>query len=162
MKRIRPGFGMPVFLFCVWLIANDSAAPGQIALGAILAIALTFAARGLRPLQSRPRRLWLVPPLAASVLLDIVRSNLEVAKIICQPVRARPPSGFVQIPIRLRDPHGLTVLACILSYCPGSIWVNFDVARQILTLHVLDASDEPGWVRLVTERYEKPLMEIFE
>jgi multicomponent K+:H+ antiporter subunit E len=162
MKRARPGFGMPVFLLCVWLIANDSVAPGQIALGAILAIVLTLAARRLRPLQSQPRRLWLVPALVAKVFLDIARSNLAVMKIICQSRGARPPSGFVQIPIKLRDPHGLTALACILSYSPDSVWVNFDANRQMLTLHVLDASDEAAWVRLVTERYEKPLMEIFE
>jgi multicomponent K+:H+ antiporter subunit E len=162
MTRIGSGLGMPVFLFCVWLIANDSVAPGQIALGAMLAIALSLAARGLRPLRARPRRLWLVPPLLAKVLLDIVRSNLTVMKIICRRPDARPRSGFVEIPLRLRAPHGLAALACILSYSPGSVWVNFDVKRQVLTLHVLDASDASGWVTLITERYERPLLEIFE
>jgi multicomponent K+:H+ antiporter subunit E len=162
MRQTGLGMGMPVFLLAIWLIANDTLAPSQIALGAVLGIVLTAAARGLRPLRSRPRRLWLVPALAGRVFLDIVRSNLAVAKIICRRPTARPPSGFVQIPLTLRDPHGLAALACIVSYTPGSIWVNFDSNTQTLILHVLDAGNEAAWVALITERYETPLLGIFE
>ncbi|HLR13383.1 MAG TPA: Na+/H+ antiporter subunit E, partial [Burkholderiaceae bacterium] len=33
---------------------------------------------------------------------------------------------------------------------------------NVLTLHVLDLKDEDAWRRTVQQRYEKPLMEIFE
>jgi multicomponent K+:H+ antiporter subunit E len=162
MRRAAKYLVLPAFLFLAWLVINDSASPGQIVLGAVLAAVLTWAARALRPLHARPRRLWLVPALAAKVLWDLLRSNLAVARIICLPERLRPRSGFVQIPIRLENPHGLAALACILTYTPGSVWVDLNPDKRLLTLHVLDVGDEASWVRLVTERYEKPLLEIFE
>jgi multicomponent K+:H+ antiporter subunit E len=31
-----------------------------------------------------------------------------------------------------------------------------------LTVHVLDLKDEAAWIRWIKERYERPLMRIFE
>lgn len=162
MLRTASRLIMPVFLFFMWLAINDTAAPGQMVLGAFLAVALTLSVRSLRPLRARPRRLWLVPGLLLTVLYDIVVSNLTVMKIICTTEARRPRSGFVQIPLTLRDPHGLAALACILTYTPGSVWVDLDEGTRLLTLHVLDVGDESGWTRLVVDRYERVLLEIFE
>jgi multicomponent K+:H+ antiporter subunit E len=40
--------------------------------------------------------------------------------------------------------------------------VNFDPAKGLLMIHVLDLIDEDEWVRKIKGRYERPLMEIFE
>ena len=37
-----------------------------------------------------------------------------------------------------------------------------DAAKGILLLHVLDLVDETAWIRLIKDRYERRLMEIFE
>ena len=34
--------------------------------------------------------------------------------------------------------------------------------RNVLTLHVLDLSDPQGLTRIIQDRYERSLMEIFE
>lgn len=61
----------------------------------------------------------------------------------------------------MRDPHGLAMLACIVTYTPGTVWVELTDDHR-LKLHVLDLQNEEDWVRLVQDRYERPLMEIFE
>ncbi|WP_211242685.1 Na+/H+ antiporter subunit E, partial [Halopseudomonas bauzanensis] len=33
-------------------------------------------------------------------------------------------SQFIRIPLDLRDPHGLAVLACIINSTPGTVWVE--------------------------------------
>jgi multicomponent K+:H+ antiporter subunit E len=99
--------------------------------------------------------------LAFIVLLDITRSNIAVARIILTPTH-RMKSGFVTIPLDLRDHYGLAILACIITSTPGTVWVNYDSARGVLLIHVLDLIDEAAWVDLIKNRYERSLMEIFE
>ncbi len=71
-------------------------------------------------------------------------------------------SGFVAIPLDLRDRTGLAVLSCIVTSTPGTAWVEYDPVSGILLIHVLDLVDKDEWVTLIKNRYEALLMEIFE
>ncbi|MGV2865196.1 Na+/H+ antiporter subunit E [Achromobacter sp. ESBL13] len=160
MRRVYFLF-LPVFLFVLWLVLNESLSAGQIALGAALALWFTWAASRLRPLHARPRRLWKAVPLFLHVSADIIRSNIAVAKLILSPRRNEFSPGFIMIPLTMRDPHGLAMLACIVTYTPGTVWVDLTADHE-LKLHVLDLQNEQHWVDLVQQRYERPLMEMFE
>ncbi|WP_144635500.1 Na+/H+ antiporter subunit E [Bordetella genomosp. 13] len=153
-------FILPLFLLVLWLVLNQSLSAGQVVLGAGLAIWLAWASLRLRPLGSRPRRLWRLAPLSARMVLEIVKSNIAVAKLIWRPGRELTP-GFITVPLRLRDPHGLAVLVCCLTYTPGTVVVDLKRGQSV-TLHVLDLQNEEEWVELIQQRYERTLMEVFE
>lgn len=165
MKPISPRWpvGLTVWLVAMWLLLNQTLALGHIVLGTLLALLLTWATRRLRPLQPTPKRLELVPLLLARVLRDIVRSNLAVGRIVLGLVRDREVrSGFVDIPLDMRDPHALAVLAGIVTSTPGTVWVDLAPDGSRVTLHVLDLRDEQDWIDWIKQRYERLLMEIFE
>jgi multicomponent K+:H+ antiporter subunit E len=104
-----------------------------------------------------------VPRLLLDVLAEVLRSNNAVARIILRPAGGDAPrSGFVRVPLEMRSPAGLAALACILTATPGTVWVDHDVEEGTMLLHVLDLIDEEEWVRIVKQRWEKRLMEIFE
>jgi len=150
-------------LFVLWLLLNRSVSLGHIALGLILAFGVAWASSGLRPLQPKLRRTYLAGVLLAVVLRDIVRSNLNVARVVLGFRRGKElHSGFVKIPLALKDPHGLAVLAGIVTSTPGTVWVSHDPQTSVLTLHVLDLDDEDAWIAWVKEPYERLLREIFE
>lgn len=150
-------------LLIMWLLLNQTLALGQIALGSMLAVALAWAAARLRPLQPRIRRPDVAVALLAAVFLDVVRSNIGVARIVFGLVRDREvKSGFVNVPLAMRDPHGLAVLAAIVTSTPGTVWVDLAPDSRRLTLHVLDLKDEAEWIAWIKHRYERPLMRIFE
>jgi len=150
-------------LIAMWLLLNGTLAPAQIVLGTVLAVSVVFAFRAVRPLQPRIRRPRAALALLGRVLADIVRSNIAVARIILGLVRDREVrSGFLDIPLELRDPHGLAVLAAIVTSTPGTVWVDLALDGSTLTLHVLDLQDEAAWIRTIKQRYERALMEIFE
>lgn len=161
MKKVMYWFVLPCILLAVWLLLNRSLAPGQIVLGAVLALLLAWAAMALRPLRATPRRPWKLFSLLFNVLIDIARSNLQVARLIWLGPQSHTP-GFMKIPISLRDPHGLALLSCIITFTPGTVWSGFSEEKGLLTLHVLDLQDEQYWIDLVQQRYERPLKEIFE
>ena len=150
-------------LTVIWLMLNQSLAPGQLVLGAILGVLLAYGSSSLRPLQPRLRNVHLAPVVLVMVFLDIVRSNVSVARIVLGLVRDRKVrSGFLDIPLDMRDPHGLAVLATIVTSTPGTVWVDLAADGSRLTLHVLDLKDEEAWIRWIKDRYERPLMRIFE
>ena len=151
-----------VFLTVMWLLLNDSLSVGQHALGALCAALISFAVARLRPLRARPRRLHLAIGLLFQVGLDIIRSNLAVGRLILSTSHRSPHSAFIQIPLELRDPHGLAILSLIVTATPGTVWSGHDADHNVLTLHVLDLQDEAIWVHTIKQRYERPLMEIFE
>ena len=150
-------------LLVMWLLLNETVSLGHIVLGSVLALALAWASGALRPLQPKLRRPRLAAVLLAHVLYDILRSNVGVARIVLGVVRGRDVrSGFVRIPLALTDPHGLAVLAGIVTATPGTVWVEHDLAASTVTLHVLDLKSDQEWVDWIKERYERLLMGIFE
>jgi len=70
--------------------------------------------------------------------------------------------GLVDIPLELEDPNGLAVLAMIVTFTPGTAWVQLSADRRRLLLHVLAIEDEAAVIQLIKRRYEGPLMEIFQ
>lgn len=147
-------------LLVMWLLLNDSLSLGHVLLGLSLAVLLAWSSGLLRPLQPRIRRAQLALVLFGLVLLDIVQSNLAVARIVLGLRKPRP--GFLKVPLDLTDPHGLAVLAGIVTATPGTVWVDHDAVSSTLTLHVLDLKSEQEWIDWIKNRYERLLLGVFE
>ena len=150
-------------LTVLWLMLNQTLAPAHIALGALLGVALSWAGSTLRPLQATLRRMDVAVVLLLVVLADIIRSNVGVARIVLGMTGQREiNTDFVDIPLEMRDPHGLAVLSMIVTSTPGTVWVGVTNDGKVLRLHVLDLVDEEHWIRLIKDRYESRLLRIFE
>jgi multicomponent K+:H+ antiporter subunit E len=150
-------------LVVIWLLLSQSLDPGSITLGFVLALAVAWASAALRPTRPRLRRPLAAVRLIATVLVEITRSNLAVARIVLGLTGGRKvTSGFVDIPLDIRDPHGVAGLAAIITSTPGTVWIGLSEDGKTLTLHVLDVRDDDSLTRLIKDRYEQPLMRIFE
>lgn len=161
MKRWLPHPLMAGLLLLAWLLLNQSLAPGTIALGAVLALGLSWMLDKLQPPAVRIRHPGTLLRLLVRVFRDSVRSNFAVAKLILWR-RQHFSAGFVTIPLTLTSPYGLAMLACIITATPGTIWVSHDPARRLLVIHVLDLVDEAAWISYIKQTYERPLLEIFQ
>ncbi|MGH6918684.1 MAG: Na+/H+ antiporter subunit E [Geminicoccaceae bacterium] len=162
MTRWLPFPLMALSLLVMWLLLHQTLAPGHVILGSLIGIGGAWALTRLGPPAGRLRRPRAMLTLAILVLHDIVRSNIAVARIILGPRAHNETSGFLEIPLELRAPYGLAVLALIVTATPGTLWVAFDSANGVLTLHVLDLIDEDAWIATIKQRYERHLLEIFE
>ena len=159
MSRLLTYPVLTASLLAMWLSLNGLSL-GQILLGGAVAIAASNVTAALRPSRLRIRRWHLLPRLVAIVLLDIWRSNIAVARLILRRDPTRRKSGFVVVPLELKDPVGLAILACIVTSTPGTAWVEHDSESSKLLLHVLDLVDEADWIDLIKNRYERLLLEI--
>ncbi len=162
LQRVVPAPLLSLALLGLWLVLNRTLSPGHIVLGTLLGLAIPLVTAGLRPLPVRIRKPGAMVKLGFTVAKDTVLSNLTVARLLLAPSRRRHPPGFVHIPLDLRDPNGLAVLAMVVCITPGTAWAELALDRSMLLLHVLEVDDPEAIVAHVKERYERPLMEIFE
>lgn len=169
MKRWLPFPLLWAVLTGLWLLLNQSLWLGDLLLGALLAFGACRLYRRLEQPRAGARggvgdawrRSAAALRLLAEVGVDIVRSNLAVARIVLQPQLPKI-AGFLEIPLQLRDPAGLALLACIITATPGTAWARYEPARGVLTMHILDLIDEAAMIAIIKGRYERRLQEIFE
>ena len=162
MKRLLPAPLLSLALFALWMVLNRSLSAGDALLGLVLCVVIPLLTRGLRPLPVRVRHPLTILQLGLRVAADTVESNWVTLRLFLFPGSRRHPSGFVHIPLELRDPNALAVLAMIVCITPGTSWAELSMDHSMLMLHVLELGDQPAFVAMVKERYERPLMEIFE
>lgn len=162
IKRIFPAPLLSVVLFILWLLLNRSLSAGQMVLALLVAVVIPVLTSGLRPLPVRIRRPGTVLRLGLRVMADTTVSNLQVARFLLMPSQRRHPPGFVQIPLDLRDPNALAVLAMIVCITPGTSWAELSLDRTVLMLHVLELDHPQAVIQHIKTAYERPLMEIFE
>ena len=166
MRRWLP-FPLPwVLLLALWLLLNQTLAPGQVILGALVALVATHGLKLLDPPPTRLRRMaTLLELVGPTSFADVARSNMAVARIIL--VR-----GAASASLRLR-------IACSLVAAPGRAGGAGDDrrghagdcmggygdsrSRDLSTLLILELIGRRNvWSATIKRRYERHLLEIFE
>lgn len=162
MSRLFPAPLLSVALFALWLLLNLSVSPGNLLLGAALGILAPLLMAPLRPQHAHVRKPLVIARLIGRVGIDVILSNVQVARGVLRAGSHPPRSMFVHIPLDLRDAHGLAALAMITTVVPGTVWSELALDRSVLLLHVFDLDDEATFIAHFKHTYERPLREIFE
>ncbi len=162
MKRLVPSPPLSAALFVVWILLEQSLEAVTLLSAVVLAIAVPLLTKGLRPAAVRMRRPGVALRLSFVVTFDMLKSAFDVARLLLTRRTARIESKFVQIPLDMRDPNGLAVLAMVMCLTPGTAWGEVAFDRSTLLIHVFDLDDDAAFVAMIKQRYERPLMEIFE
>ena len=140
----------------VYLLTLGSAHPLDLALGLVLAAALSAGLRGRleRPQGEGPplaARLAATPPLLAALAAEIARGTWDVALRVLH-LRPVEHPGIVLVPIGERSELGVAVTGLLIGLSPGSLLLDVDPERQAMLFHVIDASD-PDAVRAHLDRF---------
>lgn len=161
IRALLPHPLLALGLFTSWLALSGPISGGDVAVALIAALAIPQVMRRLEPDRSGVRSPGAILRLTGHVAVDVVRSNYAVATIILGRRKRQRVSGFIHVPLDLRNRYGLAVLAIILTSTPGTLWVQYDRPSGRLLLHVLDLIEEQEWIDLIKGRYERLLLEIF-
>lgn len=162
IKRWIPSPPLSLALFIVWLLLNQSFDVATFALAAIFSIVVPLITKSLRPATVRMRRPMLVLKLTGVIMYDLVRSAWTVARLLLTKRNADIKPCFIEMPLQLRDPNALAVLAMIFCLTPGTAWGELSFDRSKLLIHMFDLEDPQPFIKMVRDRYERPLQEIFE
>jgi multicomponent K+:H+ antiporter subunit E len=157
-------FPMPthsLLLLIVWLLLNNTVAPGHLVLGAFLAIAIPLLTSGMQDPQPSFRKPLSSIRYVFMVIGDIIVANFEVALLVIGPSRKLNPA-FVAVPIEIKHELPITILASTVSLTPGTVSAEISEDKQWLYVHVLNLTNKDELITSIKQRYERPLMEIFE
>ena len=167
IRRLFPAPLLSLALLAIWLVLNRDYSLGQVLLGALVATLVPQMTQSLRPTPVRIRHLGVAFRLFMQVGWDVIVWNWRVLlgtlatreRLPRAPGRGARPGA---VPLDLRDPSGLAVLAAIMCVIPGTIWSEIALDRSALLVHIFDLADAQDEIELIKTRYERPLMEIFE
>ncbi|WP_292054482.1 MULTISPECIES: Na+/H+ antiporter subunit E [unclassified Brevundimonas] len=152
---------LSVALFVVWLLMSTPFGNGHLTIAVIVALLVPQVMRVLEPERVRVARPLSVLRLLYRLLVDMLKSNWQVAQIVMGHRKGVRKSGFVRIPLQCSNRYALACLAIILTSTPGTAWVQYDRYSRVLLMHVLDLREGDDWQKIVHDRYERLLMEIF-
>lgn len=162
LRKIFPAPLLSAALAVLWLVLNKSLAPAHIFMAIILGIVVPLFTAPLRPTPVKVHHFWLGFKLFWLVGLDVIVSNLQVAKGAMRFGKTKPSGDFIRVPLELRNPNGLAALAAICTVIPGTIWSELALDRSAVLIHVFDLRDPEAEMARFKNRYEMPLLEIFE
>lgn len=157
-------FPMPlhsVLLLLVWLLLNNTVAPGHLVLGAFLAIVIPLLTSGMQDPQPSFRKPLTTLRYIFMVLGDIVVANFEVALLVIRSSKRLKPA-FIAVPLDIEHELPITILASTVSLTPGTVSTEVSEDKKWLHVHVLNLTDKDELIALIKHRYEQPLMEIFQ
>jgi multicomponent K+:H+ antiporter subunit E len=155
---------MPIhsfLLLIVWLLLNNTIAPGHLVLGALLGILIPLITSGMQDPQPRFHKPLTTIRYILMVIGDIIVANFEVALLVIGSSKNLNPA-FIAIPLDIEHELPITILASTVSLTPGTVSTEISADKKWLYVHVLNLTDKDELIALIKHRYERPLMEIFQ
>lgn len=160
IARLYPHPMLSAVLWIIWLLLNNTIAPGHILLGALLATLIPWLTSGFWPEQIKIRRPWLLFKYTVKVLWEILIANMVVAKLILGNKNKLQP-GFIDYPLELHSPVGISLLANTISLTPGTVSCDLSDDGTHLLIHALHIDDVETIKADIHLKFETPLREIF-
>jgi multicomponent K+:H+ antiporter subunit E len=158
MKRLFPH---PYLTLTLILLVNELKL-GSLVMAAILATLIPLITSVWWPDPPRVKRPFGLAAYSLLVLWDIIVANFQVARIVLFMPRAKIQSNWVTVPLELRSPEAISLLAGTITMTPGTLTADMSADGRALLVHSLHAPD-PGAVRDdIKARYESRLQRIFE
>ncbi len=152
---------MSVLIAATWLVLQGSVSASNVLTALVLAWLLPLVLGAFLG-DAWPRRRAIVALRLLGVLLwDIVSANLSVAWLVLWP-RAQARPAWLVVPLQLRSPRAIALLASIISITPGTVSCVVDEPRFEILVHALDCDDAAAMIESIKSRYEQALLEIFE
>jgi multicomponent K+:H+ antiporter subunit E len=162
LKRLLPHPWLTLLLTVVWVMLMNEISPGYVVFGLILGILVPLFTAAYWP----DRPMFRNPVAAAGyvllVLWDIVIANITVARIVLFKPNADLRPAWITVPLDLRRPEAITLLAGTITMTPGTVSSDLAADGRSILVHCLHAPDPEATVAQIKDRYERRLKEIFE
>lgn len=162
IRRIFPHPLLTLLLAAVWVMLVNVITLNAIVFGLIVGIVVPLVTSAYWPERPRLRNPRMIVEYMLVVLWDIVLANIQVARIILFKRNDDMQPGWITVPLDLRTPEAITILAGTITMTPGTVSSDLADDGRALLVHCLDAPDPEQVVADIKSRYEARLKEIFE
>lgn len=162
MRRLLPHPVLTLLLTLTWVLTVNSFTLNSLVFGFLLGLLIPFLTQPFWPQQLRMKHPLKIAAYIFLVMWDIVVANITVARIVLFKPNAKRQPAWVTIPLDLRTPEAITVLAGTITMTPGTVSADLSAEGHALLVHCLDCENVDEVRDEIKQRYERRLMEIFE
>lgn len=145
----------------VWILLQNKFSAGMAVFGLILGIIIPRITAVWWPERPGGIRVGRFLSYAIIVLWDIMVANVQVAWIVLTKSNANLKPAWIVIPLELRQPEAITILAGTITLTPGTVSADLSDEGHSLLVHVLHTENPDAERDGIKERYEARLLEIF-
>lgn len=160
--RLLPHPLLSLTLFVVWLLLVNSVSINSIVFAVLLGIFIPMITQPYWPDMPRLRNPVAIVGYVLIVLYDIVVANTQVALIVLFKRRKDLQPAWICVPLDIRSPEAITVLASTITLTPGTVSCDLAEDGHAILVHCLHAPDPAAVSADIKHRYERRLKEIFE
>jgi multicomponent K+:H+ antiporter subunit E len=153
---------LTVLLAVVWTLLQNSVSAGMVVFGVILGVIIPRMTSAWWPDRPGGFRIGKMISYGIMVLWDIMVANVQVAWIVLTRPNDKLRPKWVIVPLELRQPEAITVLAGTITLTPGTVSADLSNEGHYLLVHALDAADADAVRDEIKTRYERRLLEIFK
>ncbi|EOC0639448.1 Na+/H+ antiporter subunit E [Staphylococcus pseudintermedius] len=150
-----------LFLAIFWLFVSDSYTMNAFVLGYLFALLLVFLMRKLLPGRFYVITLYKVIKLVFVFLLELIKANIDVLRIILQP-RIKNESAFFVYETDLEHPWQVALLSNLITLTPGTVVIGVNDDMKRLYIHCLNFSTKEEEVAGIKRSLEKAVREVGE
>lgn len=162
LRTLVPHPLLSLTLVLVWLGLVNKFTLGNLILGSAFGVIIPMLTAAYWPDRPKIGRPLKIIEYGLIVLWDIIVANVQVAMIILFKPEHSIRSEWVPIPLDLKSPEAITVLAGTITMTPGTVSCTLCADGSSILVHCLH-TDDPESVRDdIKSRYEGRLKEIFE
>lgn len=162
LRKLFPHPYLSLLLVVTWLLLVNQLKLGSVVFAVILGIIIPIITGPYWPDRPILRNPMAIIGYVLVVLYDIVKSNFIVAGIVLFKPNSKLQPAWVTIPLDLRTPEAITVLAGTITMTPGTLTADMSGDGKALLVHCLHAPDPDAVRDEIKARYEARLMRIFE
>ena len=153
---------LTLILTIVWTMLQNKVSSGMVVFGIILGIIIPWGTAAWWPDTPKAFRWGRMIPYSFLVIWDIIVANIEVAWIVLTVPNSKLKPAWIVIPLELRQPEAITILAGTITLTPGTVSADLSDEGHSLLVHVLHTDDPDGVRDEIKNRYERRLKEIFK
>jgi len=152
---------LTLLLAIIWVLLQNEFSYGMAVFGVILGVIIPRLTANWWPDRPVGFRVGRMIGYVLVVLWDIIVANIQVAWIILTRRNKNLRSAWVVIPLEVRSPEAITILAGTITLTPGTVSADLSSTGRHLLVHALDAPDPDAVRDEIKTRYEARLKEIF-
>lgn len=161
-RRVFPHPLLSAWIVVVWLLLNNDLSFGHAVLGVALGILIPLGTSAYWPGRPHVGAPLMMIEFVAIVFWDIVVSNIQVAYLILFRRGDTLRSRFITVPLDLKSPEAITVLAGTITMTPGTVSSDISADGKAILVHCLETEAPEETIVQIKHRYERRLKRIFE
>ncbi|SHM34145.1 multisubunit potassium/proton antiporter, PhaE subunit [Paracoccus solventivorans] len=161
IRRILPHPLLSLFVALIWMLLVNRFAWGSLLFALALGVIIPIVTASYWPDRARIRNPLAIAGYVVIVLHDIIKANIDVAKIVLfKPSRDLQPAWLV-VPLEITTPEAIAVLMGTITLTPGTVSCDLAEDGSALLVHALHCPDPESTIDEMKTRYEARLKEIF-